>query len=74
LEEKDIIEKIKQLMEKAKEASKQLKEIQSNCEHKDGYEVKFIPSETNDVRRICKTCGEIIGYPNDNDLTENGFK
>jgi hypothetical protein len=74
LEKKDIIRKIKMIMDKEKEVSKELKEIQDNCTHKDGYDVKFLSDGSNDVRRVCKTCGSIIGYPTDQELIDNGFK
>lgn len=62
------------IMDKEKEVSKELKEIQNNCDHKDGYVVKFLGDGSNDVRKICKSCNSVIGYPTDQDLIDNGFK
>lgn len=61
-------------MDKEKEVSMELKEIQNNCDHKDGYNVKFLGDGSNDVRKFCKTCNLIIGYPTEEDLKNNGFK
>lgn len=62
------------IMDKEKEVSKELREIQEGCDHKDGYDVKFLNDGSNDVRRICKTCGSIVGYPTEQELKDNGFK
>ena len=59
-------------MEDKKDVSKELEEIQKECNHKDGYDVKFM-SGTNEVRRVCKTCQSVIGYPSENELKDNGF-
>lgn len=49
------------------------KGLENECKHKDGYEVKF-EQGTNKVRRICKNCGLVIGYPSEEELKSNGFK
>jgi len=60
-------------MDEKKDVSKELEKIQEECNHKDGYNVKFAGS-TNEVRRVCKTCQKVIGYPSEQELKDNGFK
>ncbi len=59
-------------MDEKKDVSKELEKIQKECPHRDGYDVKFAGA-SNDVRKICKTCGAVIGYPSKQDLRDNGF-
>lgn len=60
-------------MEEGNEIINNIEELQRVCKHKDGYDVKF-EQRTNQVRKICKTCGLVIGYPSDDELKKNGFK
>jgi hypothetical protein len=73
LEKEEIINLIKKLMEEGNVLIKDIEELQKECKHKDGYEVRF-EQGTNEVRRLCKNCGSVIGYPSEDDLKENGFK
>lgn len=59
-------------MEEKKKVTKEVEKFQNECTHKDGYVVKFLP-QTNDVRRFCKICDRVIGYPSEQDLKHNGF-
>lgn len=59
-------------MDEKKDVLKEVENIQEDCNHKDGCDVKF-DGFTNEVRKFCKTCQKIIGYPNTQDLKENGF-
>tara|TARA_R110002126_G_C10259959_1_gene482934 strand:+ start:170 stop:391 length:222 start_codon:yes stop_codon:yes gene_type:complete len=72
LETKDIIKLINELMEERKNVLKEVEELQKNCPHKEGVDIKFLPT-TNSVRRICKTCQAAIGYPSIQELKDNGF-
>jgi len=59
-------------MEERKNVLKEVEELQKNCTHKEGVNIKFLPG-TNVVRRICKTCQAAIGYPSIQELKDNGF-
>ena len=60
-------------MDDKKDVSKEVKKIQEDCNHKEGYDVKFIGG-TNEVRQFCKICQKVIGYPSEQELRDNGFK
>jgi hypothetical protein len=72
LDRKEILSLIRKLMDEKKNVSKKIEGIQEGCIHKDGYDVKFI-GQSNEVRRVCKTCQKIIGYPSEQELKDNGF-
>jgi hypothetical protein len=72
LDREEILLQIRKLMEEKKDVSKELEGIQKQCQHKDGYDIKFY-NGSNEVRRICKTCNLPIGYPTEQELKENGF-
>ena len=46
-------------MEEGNEILNNIEELQKECKHKDGYEVKF-EQGTNQVRRICKICESVV--------------
>ena len=54
-------------MEEGNVLIKDIEELQKECKHKDGYEVRF-EQGTNEVRRLCKNCGSVIGYPSEDEL------
>lgn len=60
-------------MEEEKKVLKEVKEIQKDCAHKEGYVVKFL-SDTSNVRRFCGACNQVIGYPSEQELKDNNFK
>ena len=59
-------------MDEKKDVLKEVEKIQEDCNHKDGYDVRF-SNGTNEVRRVCKTCQKVIGYPSEEELKDNGF-
>lgn len=61
----NISEEASQAIEKIKNASKDLHEIQKNCPHPE-YSIKNVGSiegRSSSLRRICKECFKDIGYP-----------
>ena len=48
-----------------------LKDIQSKCLHEE-YSIKF-DDKGKSLRKICKKCDHIIGYPTEQELKDNGF-
>jgi len=63
--------KVASLLEKKRKISKEINDLQNNCEHLDKV-VKSIKenedSSTFVVRCVCGGCGKIIGVPNDNEI------
>lgn len=59
-------------MEEGNSILSDIEELQKLCKHNEGYDVKF-EQGTNQVRRICKVCGSVIGYPSEGELKDNGF-
>lgn len=49
-----------------------IEKIQEDCAHKE-YDVKFM-QDTKSVRRICKLCDKDLGYANQAELEENGYR
>jgi len=50
---------------------KDLDQLQSVCLH-DEYDVKF-DIESNAIKKICKKCEKVIGYPTNQELKDNGY-
>jgi len=67
-DDKKSIPKIKS---EIKSLKKEIKEIQSNCTHLE-YSVKF-DDDGKSLRKICKDCEHIVGYPTEQELKDNGF-
>ena len=59
-------------MEEGNSILSDIEELQKLCKHNEGYDVKF-EQGTSQVRRICKICGSVIGYPSEDELKDNGF-
>jgi len=59
-------------MEEGNSILSDIEELQKICKHNEGYDVKF-EQGTSQVRRICKVCGSVIGYPSEDELKDNGF-
>jgi hypothetical protein len=72
LDREEIINLIRKLMEEGNSILSDIEELQKLCKHNEGYDVKF-EQGTNQVRRICKVCGSVIGYPSEDELKDNGF-
>ncbi len=47
-------------------------ELQDKCSHKT-VEVKNVSDGVVSLRKVCTTCGEIVGYPGHDDLIEAGY-
>ena len=45
--------------------------IQDGCEH-NKFTIKF-DSDSKSVRKICKDCEKVIGYPTEQELKDNNF-
>lgn len=67
-EKKKRVENIKKEIKLLK---KDLDQLQSVCLHEE-WDVKF-DLESNAIKKICKKCEKVIGYPNDQELKDNGF-
>ena len=67
-EKKKRVENIKKEIKLLK---KDLDQLQSVCVH-DECDVKF-DLESNAIKKICKKCEKVIGYPTDQELKDNGF-
>lgn len=63
--------KIEDIKKEIKLLKKDLDQLQSLCLH-DVYDVKF-DIESNAIKKICKKCEKVIGYPTDQQLKDNGF-
>ena len=50
---------------------KEIKDIQSKCAHLE-YSLKF-DGDGKSLRKICKDCEQIVGYPTEQELKDNGF-
>jgi hypothetical protein len=72
LETNEILTLIRNLMEEKSKVSKEVEDIQKNCKHKEGNVIKFRAC-SNEVRRFCKTCDTLIGFPTEKELKDNGF-
>jgi len=54
-----------------KSLKKDIQDIQSTCSHLE-YSVKFEECGKS-LRKICKDCEQIVGYPTEQELKDNGF-
>ncbi len=63
--------KIEDIKKEIKLLKKDLDQLQSVCLH-DAYDVKF-DMESHTIKKICKKCEKVIGYPTDQELKDNGF-
>ena len=67
-DDKKSIPKIKS---EIKSLKKEIVDIQSRCTHSESI-IKF-DEEGKSLRKICKSCDQILGYPNEQELKDNGF-
>ena len=63
--------KVENIKKEIKLLKKDLDQLQSVCVH-DECDVKF-DLESNAIKKICKKCEKVIGYPTDQQLKDNGF-
>jgi ElaB/YqjD/DUF883 family membrane-anchored ribosome-binding protein len=64
-------QKVSQIKKDIKSLTDDLEKIQSECKH-ENTEIKFM-SETNSVKKVCKDCQYVIGYPTQQELKDNNF-
>ena len=67
-DDKKSIPKIKS---EIKSLKKEIEDIQSKCAHIE-YSLKF-DEDGKSLRKICNNCDQILGYPNEQELKDNGF-
>ena len=64
---KEIQEKVKELTDKINQYQKELDDIRKNCKHEE-YKIDLYHSDKDStipvLRRICKYCDGIVGFPN----------
>ena len=47
-------------------------ELQDKCSHKT-VEIKNVSDGVVSLRKVCTTCGKVVGYPGHEDLIEAGY-
>jgi len=71
----ELKKKTEELSGKIKETKEELNELRKNCKHSD-----YIIKDTNfddsrlELRKVCETCGETLGFPSKEDLKDNGYE
>lgn len=76
MENDDYIKKKKEeLNNNIKNSKKELKMLRMICNHPE-IKVKNINIENSslELRRVCKICEEILGFPTNKELSDNGYK
>ena len=63
--------KVNDIKSQIKSLKRDLKDIQSKCLHEE-YSIKF-DTDGKSLRKICKNCEQIVGYPTEQELKNNGF-
>ncbi len=63
--------KVTDIKKQIKSLTEDLRDIQSKCPHQD-YTINFDDSGKS-LRKICKECEQIIGFPTEEELKDNGF-
>ena len=63
--------KVNDIKGQIKSLKQDLKEIQSKCLH-DECSIKF-DDKGKSLRKICRDCEQIVGYPTEQELKDNGF-
>ena len=73
MENSEISKKVEELLSNLTDNKKELDEIQSNCKHSE-FTISDDPNETSfSLRKVCKVCKKVIGYPSDSELKEAGY-
>lgn len=71
----EVSKKVKKLSSEILKLQKEVEDIQSSCSHKE-YRVGIVKDRkgrNSSPRRVCKKCDAIIGFPNKQDLEDNGY-
>lgn len=63
--------KVNDIKGQIKSLKQDLKEIQSKCLH-DECSIKF-DDKGKSLRKICRDCEQIVGYPTEQELKDNGY-
>ena len=63
--------KVNDIKGQIKSLKRDLKEIQSKCLH-DECSIKF-DDKGKSLRKICRDCEQIVGYPTEQELKDNGY-
>lgn len=65
----DIFKQANQIQSEIKILEKELIQLQSACKHSE-YETKNCPSQSLSfqLRKVCKKCSKMIGYPNQEEM------
>lgn len=62
-----------ELIEEINKKEKELRELRAKCSHGE-YKIKDINGiGASALRKICYFCGAVIGFPNEQDLKDNGY-
>lgn len=71
----ELKKKTEELSGKIKETKEELKELRKSCKHSE-YIIKDINHDDSrlELRRVCGSCGEILGFPTKEDLKDNGYE
>ncbi len=71
MDNQKIQEKVKELSDKICKYQKELDDIRNQCKHKDSkIELCHLEkgSTIRELRKICLYCGDLIGYPNKEEI------
>ena len=63
--------KVGDIKTEIKSLKKNMEIIKDGCEH-NKFTIKF-DSDSKSVRKICKDCEKVIGYPTEQELKDNNF-
>lgn len=74
IEANSIISSISKLKVEIKKLEAEISNFRKLCRH-NSYVIDNInkSSQTLQLRKVCKLCGEVLGFPSDEDLKENGY-
>lgn len=75
MENNDYIKKKKQeLTENIKGSEEELKELRKMCKHTE-VKVRNINHDSGaaHLRKVCEICGQVLGFPSNEDLRDNGY-
>ncbi len=53
---------VDQLLSDKREIERKIEEIQANCKHEKSV-IKQVADGSGSIRRVCESCGQIVGYP-----------
>ena len=59
---------VDQLLSDKREIERKIEEIQANCKHEKSV-IKQVADESSfTIRRVCESCGQIVGYPSSEEI------